>query len=229
MKGTHRVVDEVRVRPRQADGHQNRKAQPERQNDGDVKGPESLRWSGGDGGLDAPPGRARAGGSGKIPTCGLTGAVHPLHIRVELGAARRLLQGLCHRVYTRHDTFLSRLLELNCAIHPSEALSSRESRPDPTSPRTPSRNVRKASGSRGMACCRARTVRRSTWFVSRGRSKVCVRLLAPPLALRRLRPSVFVARSRGMPSSGRVCLFPCYSSVLGPIHPPGSRWFLGGC
>ena len=90
----------------------------------------------GGGGLDAPPGRARAGGSGKIPTCGLTGAVHPLHIRVELGAARRLLQGLCHRVYTRHDTFLSRLLELNCAIHPSEALSSRESRPDPTSPRT---------------------------------------------------------------------------------------------
>jgi len=50
MKGTHRVVDEVRVRPRQADGHQNRKAQPERQNDGDVKGPESLRWSGGTGG-----------------------------------------------------------------------------------------------------------------------------------------------------------------------------------
>ena len=50
MKGTHRVVDEVRVRPRQADGHQNRKAQPERQNDGDVKGPDSLRWSGGTGG-----------------------------------------------------------------------------------------------------------------------------------------------------------------------------------
>lgn len=118
----------------------------------------------GDGGLDAPPGRARAERSGKIPTCGLTGAVHPLHIRVELGAARRLLQGLCHRVYTRHDTFLSRLLELNCAIHPSEALSCRESRPDPTSPRTPSRNVCTTSGSRGMACDRARTVRRSTWF-----------------------------------------------------------------
>lgn len=154
----------------------------------------------GDGGLDAPPGRARAGGSGKIPTCGLTGAVHPLHIRVELGAARRLLQGLCHRVYTRHDTFLSCLLELNCAIHPSEALYSRESRPDPTSPRTPSRSV----------CVPPSAHRPSFDLVfSRGRSKGCVRMLAPPLALRRLRPSVFVARSRGNPSSGRVCLFPC--------------------
>jgi len=182
----------------------------------------------GDGGLDAPPGRARAGGSGKIPTCGLTGAVHPLHIRVELGAARRLLQGLCHRVYTRHDTFLSCLLELNCAIHPSEALSSRESRTDPTSPRTPSRNVctprvhvewlaRAPSFDLVSREVGPKVISFCFCFVSRAPARLAK---TPLVDLRRAREEILAQAAWFVP-----LLLLSHCSILGPIHPTGSRLF----